>query len=284
MIKAVNYWTFGPKALEGKVDIGEAMEKAAKAGFEGIELCIGPDGELTPSTSEKRCKEIIATAKDIGIQIIGVATGFYWGKSLTASKASTRNAALKFTKDALQVCSYLKAKTFLCIPGVVQPEFDPSAEVVPYDFVYKTAVSQAKNIGRTAEKLRVTVCMENVWNMFMYSPLEWLTFFKTVNNRYIRMYFDPGNVVKNGYPEHWVPILGRYIKRVHCKDYKKGMGFPEGFEIPIGKGDCNWPAVLKELKKAKYGGPLTAEIISFDPPKNLVKNTSKQMDKIMGRS
>jgi hypothetical protein len=44
-------------------------------------------------------------------------------------------------------------------------------------------------------------------------------------------------VVKNGYPEHWIPVLKNLIKRVHVKDYKKiPGGFPEGFEVPIGKG------------------------------------------------
>jgi len=282
MYKAINYWTFGPDAMAGEYDVVTAMKQARDAGFDAIELCLAPTGELRFGSSESQCKKLVAEARKIGIKICGVATGVYWAVSPTAMKKSVRDKALKFTKQGLQVARWLGVKTYLYIPGAVKPEFDPAAPVVPYGDVHRWGLQQAKAAAKAAEKNKVYLCIENVWNMFLYSPVEMRDFITAVGSRYAASYFDPGNVVKNGYPEHWVPVLGKMIKRVHCKDYsKKRGGFPEGFEIPIGSGDTNWPVILKQLKKIGYKGPITAEIITFKLDRGLVKRTSRQMDKIL---
>lgn len=69
MYKAINYWTFGPDALEGKYDIVLAMKQAADAGFQGIELCVASGGQLRFGASEKQCRELANTARKIGIKI-----------------------------------------------------------------------------------------------------------------------------------------------------------------------------------------------------------------------
>ena len=282
MYKAINYWTFGPQALGGQYDVVTAMKRARDLGFEAIELCLAPGGELRFNSTEKQCRALADQAKKIGIEICGVATGVYWGVSPTSPKKSVRTKALKLTKQGLQVANWLGAKTYLYVPGAVKPEFDPKAAVVPYGDVYGWALEQAKAAAKVAEKVKVHLCVENVWNMFLYSPIEMRDFITAVGSRFVASYFDPANVVKNGYPEHWVGVLGKLIKRVHCKDYSRKIGgFPEGFSVPIGSGDTNWPVILKALKKVGYNGPITAEIISFKEDPALVARTSRQMDKIM---
>jgi L-ribulose-5-phosphate 3-epimerase len=281
MYKAINYWTFGPSALAGKYDIVKAMNEAKEAGFEAIELCLATEGELTFNAKEAQCKKYVDEAKKIGIKICSTATGVYWGVSLTDPKAGVRAKALKFTQQALQITKWLGADAFLCVPGAVKPEFLPDAVPVPYGEVYANALAAAKVAVKTADKLKVFLCIENVWNMFLYSPVEMRDFIKQVGGKYVGSYFDPANVVKNGFADHWVPVLGKMIKRVHCKDYKKDPGgFPQGFEVGIGGGETNWPVILKQLKKAGYNGPITAEIISFTEDSGRVKRVSREMDKI----
>lgn len=280
--KAVNYWTFGPSALEGKYDVVKAMEEAREAGFEAIELCLAPEGEFTFSAKETQCKRYVDAAKRIGIKICGVATGVYWSVSPTDPKKSVRAKALKFTQQALQITKWLGAEAFLYVPGAVKPEFLPDFKPLPYGEVYDLALAQAKAAAKTADKLKVFLCIENVWNSFLYSPVEMRDFIQKVGGRFVGSYFDPANVVKNGYPEHWVPVLGKKIKRVHAKDYKKDPGgFPQGFEVPIGGGETAWPVILKQLKKAGYNGPVTAEIISFTEDPGRVKRVSREMDGIL---
>ena len=55
---------------------------------------------------------------------------------------------------------------------------------------------------------RVTLALENVWNKFLLGPVEFKTFIDQFSRPYVGCYFDVGNVVINGYPEHWIEILG----------------------------------------------------------------------------
>ena len=99
-------------------------------------------------------------------------------------------------------------------------------------------------------------------------------------------------MVNFGYPEQWIKVLGRRIKKVHLKDFKATIlgpelkrfkidtlcGFATGF-VDLGAGDVNWKAVMKALKAIKYSGPLTAEMVP--PTPGVLKRTSKAMDKIL---
>ncbi|MBN1343543.1 MAG: sugar phosphate isomerase/epimerase [Phycisphaerae bacterium] len=291
MIKSISYWAL-PGGLAGSMDIETAIAKAASSGFEGIELCIGRSGELTHRTSEKRCREIVSAARAHKIKIVSTCTGEFWGTSLTDPKASTRRKALAFLKDALKVTSQLKAGAMLVVPGCVHADFIPGCAEVPYDACYQTALKQIREAAKTAEKLKTFICVENVWNKFLLSPLEFRQFIKECRSRWVGAYFDVANNVPYGVPAHWVAILGKAIKRVHFKEYAKRKnadgsvtwtGFPEGFEVPLGKGHVDYPAVLAALAKIGYKGPVTYELLNFSGDPRAVARCSREMDKVLGR-
>ncbi len=291
MIKSISYWAF-PGGLAGQMDIEEAIKKAAAAGYEGIELAIARTGELTHQTSEKRCKQIIAAARESKIKIVSTATGEFWATSLTDPKASVRKRALSFLKASLEVTARLKAGAMLVVPGCVHADFIPGCPEVPYDECYGTALRQIREAAKTAEKTKTYICIENVWNKFLLSPLEFKQFIQDCKSRWVGAYFDVANNLPYGIPEHWIPILGKRIKRVHFKDYKKKVnpdgsvtwtGFPEGFEIPLGKGHVNFPAVLAAFKKIGYKGPVTYEWLNFSGDPRVVRRCSREMDRILKR-
>jgi len=291
MIKSISYWAF-PGGLAGQMDIEQAMAQAAQAGFQGIELAIASSGPLTPGTSEKRCGELVACARRHGIKIVSVCTGEFWGTSLTDPNPATRRRALAFLKDALKVTSWLRAGAMLVVPGCVHADFIPNCVEVPYDVCYKTALAQIRQAAKVAAAYKVFLCVENVWNKFLLSPLEFRRFIKDCRSRWVGAYFDVANNVPYGVPAHWVAILGKTIKRVHFKEYAKRRnpdgsltwtGFPEGFEVPLGKGDVNYPAVIAALKKIGYKGPVTYELLNFSGDPEAVKRCSREMDEVLGR-
>lgn len=64
-----------------------------------------------------------------------------------------------------------------------------------------------------ARKHQIVMGIENVWNKFLLSPLEFRSFIDSFNSEYVGAYFDVGNVLLTGYPEHWIKILGSRIKK-----------------------------------------------------------------------
>jgi len=248
--------------LEGKKPVAEAMKEAKKLGFDAIELGIAGEGVLTDQISRSECKQICDMAKDIGIEISSLASGENWTLSPTANDSSIRQKNIEFTKRALEVARWLGTDAFLYVPGAVQVFFLPDAEIIPYEICYERAWDSVNRIKPAAEANGVSLCIENVWNKFLLSPLEMKDFIDSFNSPFIGSYFDVGNVLLTGYPDQWINILGRRIRRIHIKDFKASVGTVDGF-VDLLEGDVNFDAVKKALAGAGYDGYVTAEIIPY---------------------
>jgi L-ribulose-5-phosphate 3-epimerase len=285
MKKSISYWSF-PGGLEGKPKFGlkSCMKIAKEAGFDGIELAVAEAGELTLDSSKEEIKKITQAAKDAGIELSSLATGLLWDYSLTSSDDKTRGKAKDIVRRVLQLASYLGVDTILVIPGTVDVFFKPDAEVVPYDLAYERSLEALKECVPTAERHKVSIGIENVWNKFLLSPLEMRDFIDKIGSPYLGAYFDVGNSLLTGYPEHWIRVLGKRIKKVHIKDFKTAVGNVNGF-VDLLEGDVNWAEVMKTLEEIGYDGWLTAEILPpySHHPEALLCNTSKSMDFILGR-
>jgi hexulose-6-phosphate isomerase len=274
----ISYWMFNG-GLENTLPVLEAINEAKRLGYDSIELGIASTGVLTDATSQAECREIAAAAKRIGIEISSLASVENWSRSPSASDAQVRKGIVEFTKKALQVTKWLGADAYLFIPGGVDVFFLPKAEVIPYDVCYQRMQEAVAKLLPVAEKLGVTVALENVWNKFLLSPLEMRDFIDGFGSKRVAAYFDVGNVLLTGYPEQWIRILGRRIKRVHVKDFKKSVGTVEGF-VDLLKGDVDLEAVKKALADIGYHGYVTAEILPYAPGRPA--RTAKAMKRIFG--
>lgn len=277
MKKSISYWSF-EGGLEGTKDIKQCFQEAKRKGFDAVELAVGEKGELTLQTDERECRKIPSYAQEIGIQISSLATGLYWGYSLTDDRKEIREKAKEITLKMLQLASWLKLDAILVVPGAVDVFFNPKSPVVSYDVVYQRSLEVLKELAPQAEKLKVCIAIENVWNKFLLSPLEMRDFIDKVGSPYVGVYFDVGNILLTGYPEQWIKILGKRIKRVHFKDFKKSVGTAEGF-CDLLEGDVNWPAVMQAFREIGYDGFVTAEMMPSR--KDLLEVTSRAMDKIL---
>ncbi|MFH1707798.1 MAG: sugar phosphate isomerase/epimerase family protein [Planctomycetota bacterium] len=288
MIKSINYWTIG--GFDCGKPVVQAMREAKDMGYEAIELCFGA-GDLSAGVTEVKCREFVREAKAIGIKISSLCSGTYWDVSLSSPNKDVQDKAIAYTKEYLQVARRLEVDAVLVIPGVVDVGWNPAAPVVPYREVWINATKAIKRLIPTAKNLRVVMCIENVWNKFLLGPMEMKAFIDQFKSPYVGSYFDVGNVLITGYPEHWIEILGRRIKRVHLKNFQRqdAGGVLHGFGDDILQGSINWPAVVKALKKIKYNGFVTAEMIPFSrlpdlvlPDMDLARKTAGQLKTIFG--
>ena len=124
MKKAINIWAF-PGGLAGEKDIVDAMREAKEVGFGGIELSIAAEGVLTHKMSEARCRTLRQAAREIGIEIVGVATGQLWAWPLTDPSKRGRERVRTFVAAALEQTAWLGAKVMLVVPGCVHADFIP---------------------------------------------------------------------------------------------------------------------------------------------------------------
>ena len=279
MKKGISIWSFPAQTLN------ESFSLAKKAGFEGVEVALDEkNGEITLSSTEKDLLEIKKQANDNGIELYSVASGLYWSYFLNDDDEAQRSKAQDIVKKQLEVASVLGCQTILVIPGCVNADFVAPGKVMDYERCYNRSLESVNKVKDYAKQYKVEIGLENVWNKFLLSPLEMRNFIDAVDSEWVGSYFDVGNTLYCGYPEHWINALGSRIKKVHFKDYRVQAGGLHGF-VDLLAGDVNYPAVVEALNGIGYDGWVTAEMIPAYKhySETIIYNTSKAMDAILGR-
>ena len=205
---------------------------------------------------------------------------------------AVRREAIAFAREHLRAARGVGATVALIVPGAVAVPWDPSKPVVPYKTAWKHATASIRELLPAARRLGVKLGLENVWNWFLADPMAMKLFVDQFHTSQVGVYFDVGNCLINGYPEHWIEILGRRIVAVHVKNFSRGDcgGGLHGFGDDLLTGDVDWNAVLAALRRIKYAGPITAEMLPFSRLPNLVlpdvplaRKTARQLRKLLGR-
>ena len=208
----------------------------------------------------------------------------YWEFNPASENAETRSNANRVIETQIRAASRLGIDAILVVPGSVGADFIPGCEEIPYNLVWDRATEFVQGALPLAKESGVSICIENVWNKFMLSPMELARFIDQFDDERVGSYFDVGNVLATGYPEHWIHLLAKRIQRVHVKDYRRAVGTVDGF-VDLLSGDVNWPAVMQSLNGIGYDGWVAAEMIPPVPfykyaPETLIENTSLAMDRL----
>lgn len=187
------------------------------------------------------------------------------------------NSSRDELKDSIDQAKYYGGTSVLVVAGRVNQKNS-------YDVVYQEQQAKLRKHLPYAEKQGIKLLVENVWNNFLLSPLEMARFIDELESPAAGVYFDVGNVVRFGWPEQWIRILGPRIVKLDIKEYsrqkQKEEGLWKGFQVEINEGDCNWPEVRKALKDIGYTqGWATAEVKGGD--RQRLQDISERMDRAL---
>ena len=257
---------FGMVQEEG-LSILEKFQLLKDLGFDGVEM---------DSPSDLDRDEVIAARDATGLPIHGVVDSVHWVKTLSDPDAAVRAEGLEGLKTALDDAHAYGASTALLVPAVVRKD-------VSYAEAYQRSQAEIRKVLPIAEETGVSIAIENVWNMFLLSPLECARYIDEFESEAIGWYFDVGNIVNYGWPEHWIHTLGHRILKLDIKEYSRGKRDREGpyagFNVPLGEGDCDWSEVVKALDAIGYEGWATAEIAGGDTAR--LQEIARRMDRIL---
>ena len=274
MKKGISIWAFPNQEPR------DCFRMARRFGYDGIELSFDESGPISPQSAETELMEIRKAAESHGLSLYSLASGLYWSISLTAEDPAERERAEQLVRKQLDAAAALGCDTILILPGMVSG-LGAADPVVPYEIVYERAQAALLRLAEYAEKKRVTIGIENVWNKFLLSPMEMRDFIDRIGSQRVAAYFDVGNVVRDGYPEQWIRILGHRIAKVHFKDYKRAIGTISGF-VELLAGDVDFAAVMRALREVGYDGWVTAEVFPSNSDfEAFLRKTSEAMDCIL---
>jgi len=236
----------------------DKFKLAKKCGFEGI--------EHSPMQNLDAAQELGKLAREAGVPIHSIVYGG-WGAPFSDPRPDVIDKGLAEMETALRSAKALGADAVLLVPAIVN-------EDVGYGDAYKRSQEHIRKLLPLAGELRVIIAVENVWNKFLLSPLEFARYVDEFDSPWLKAYFDIGNVIIFGYAQDWIRTLNKRIVKIHLKDFKR-----KGYEwTNLLDGDVNCKQVRRALDEIGYEGFLTPELQGGDEA--YLTDLSRRIDKI----
>jgi L-ribulose-5-phosphate 3-epimerase len=229
--------------LPKSMSIADRFKLAKDTGFEATECPTTPD----QSTAD----EIKKASESARLPIHSVMNMVHWKYPLSSADPSVVAESVKGMETSLRNAHFWGAETVLLVPAVVNPQ-------TTYQDAWTRSQQQIRKLIPMAEELKVIIAIEEVWNKFLLSPLEYAKYIDDFKSPWVRSYFDVGNVVLTGYPQDWIRIVGPRIAKLHIKDFRFRKMQAEF--VPLRDGDIDWPEVHKALGEIGYHGTATVEL------------------------
>ena len=248
--------------LPKSMSVLDRFKLAIDCGFEQIEC---------PTTEDPgQAEEIKKAAEGSGLRIHSVMNQAHWKYPLSSADAEVVAASVKGMETSLRNAHFWGADTVLLVPAVVDAK-------TSYGEAWKRSQEQIRRMIPLAKELNVIIAVEEVWNKFLLSPLEFASYVDSFKSPTIRAYFDVGNVAISGYPQDWIRTLGPRLAKLHIKDFKFAKRQAEF--VPLREGEIDWLEVYKALGEVGYKGSATVELPGGD--KDYLREVSRRFDLIL---
>jgi len=244
----------------------ERFTMAREAGFDAIEM-------QTISKPEEAA-EIREASQKTGLRIRSVMNMDHWRLPLSSADPDVVSRSVQGMETSLKNAALWGAETVLLVPAVVDAQTS-----------YRDAYTRSQRVIRerlipAARDAKVVIAVEEVWNKFLLSPLEFAKYVDEFESPFVRAYFDVGNVVLYGFPQDWIRTLGPRIAKLHLKDFHLDRREGRFTWNAIGEGDIDWPEVRKALSDVGYKGYATTEVNGGDAA--YLKDLAARVDRFIG--
>ncbi len=264
-------------AFPPTMPLAEKFAATKANGFEGIEIRMAD--EIPVDSTPDDLARLSDAAQKAGITVVSVWDSSPLSKApLNSPDAALRAKGVDAIRQAIDVAHRLNCGAILLYPGRVGsgPKFD-----IGYQDTWDRFSAELTKLIPDAERARVTLTMENVWNKFLLSPLEMRAFVDQFHSPWLQSHFDMGNVMQFGYPQDWILTLKSRIKRIHVKDYKLSAKAEQGHFVPLFEGDVDFKGVMQALVAVDYRGFLSPEYGYSASGADSVKTLSEKLDRIL---
>jgi L-ribulose-5-phosphate 3-epimerase len=243
----------------------ERFAIARDASFEAI--------EMRTVTRDEEAAEIREASQKAGLRVHSVMNEEHWRSPLSSNDPETVNRSVRGMETSIRNAKLWGADTVLLVPAVVDAATS-----------YRDAWTRSQRVIRErllpiAREAKVIIAVEEVWNKFLLSPLEFVRYVDEFESPLVRAYFDVGNVVIYAFPQDWIRTLGARIVKIHLKDFNMDRQNGRFTWKNLGEGDIDWPEVRRALQEIGYAGYVTTELAAGDAA--YLKDVSGRVDRFL---
>lgn len=247
------------KAFDQKISWNERLNRAAKLGFDYVEISIDETDErlhrLDWSKAEKR--ELLESIWDSGVNIQSMCLSGHRRFPFGSADPDIRKKAYEIMQKAINFAGEMGIRVI---------------QLAGYDVYYEKSTDDS--VRRFAEGMQwaadcasaaqVMLAMEIMDTPFMNSISKHLEYERMINSPWYRVYPDLGNLTawSENNPETEIEKGIGSIVGIHVKDTIPPSGTFEGqFKcVPFGSGCVDFSARFKQLDQLGYVGPYMIEM------------------------
>jgi L-ribulose-5-phosphate 3-epimerase len=228
----------------------ERLERAAASGLDGIDVIVPGDLDVA---------ELGDACASAGVEVANVLPI----RSLQAPPSHPDPAVRAYGSEGLVLA--LRAACDLGASSVLVPSLLPAG--VSSEQGYTNALAELRTVLLLAEELDVKLALEHVHDGFLPTSVELVRFVDELDSPAAAIHFDVGNALRIGDPARWIDELGERIFKVDLKDWSRDRGF----DVGLGEGEADWPAVAAALARIGYDGWVSAELVGTHDPARLAE-------------
>jgi len=259
---------------KGVASIEEVFEIAGRIGFDGVEIAPFTLTEHVDDMSAARRKEIVKSAADAGVEIVGV----HWlfispkGLHLTSPDDSARQKTAEYIKSLATFCGDLGGKVMI-LGSPMQRNIEPPN-------TFEEGRQRAKEVlascGDALAAAGVTLCFEALSpkeTNFINNLDESTMLADEIGHPNIDVMVDmkamadmPGGIVET------IKRFGGRARHFHANHPSgKGVGMP----LAEGEGEpLDYAAILKALADSGFNGWISCEPFNYKPDPTIIAETA----------
>ena len=217
-----------------------------KLGFSGIEWLYDKKSELTnPVLTKTGRMEMSYISKKNKVNLENIVFDWFLSNPFLQKNELVQEKNVEKFLSLMQNCSDVGFRRII-FPLLDKNKINSDKEITNLIKIFE------KKIIEQLDSLNIEIHFET-----SLSPEEEKRIIESLNHKKLKICFDMGNSVSNGFdPVKVINILNNDLGSVHIKDRKYGGG-PS---TPLGHGDVKFFNVFQSLKLINFNGPLTFQI------------------------
>lgn len=242
-------------------DWKDALVMAGEVGFDGVELTVNSEEEITRLLTPSGRDEVLAWCEEAKCAVSSLSVGVF-GKYSFALPDVDMDKSVQFVSNCLRACAGLNGA------GVLFPYFDR----VNIDISAEEEAAFIEGLSRcapVAQMLKIYTALETTFSVEQLQRIV-----DAVNSPYVGVYTDVANALHYGHdPVDMLTRLGKRTSMIHIKD--------KGGDL-LGEGEVDWDGCVAAIKKMEYDGWLVLETRATDNPRKAAKENLKFIKDAIG--
>ncbi len=249
----------------------DVFRQAAELGYSGVEIAPFTLGARPDQLSRPERGSIRASAARAGVEVIGL----HWllakteGLHLTTRDAEVRARTVRYLQDLVRLSADLGGSV-LVLGSPLQRSVSPP---VTHEEARQYAVDALREVGRVAEELGQTICLEPLGpeeTNFVNTAAEAWEIASATGSAAVKIILDVKAMSTEGRP---VPDIiaahASHAGHVHANDpNRRGPGF----------GDVDFRPIFRALADAGYDRYVSVEVFDFRPdPVTIARQSMEYM-------